>query len=207
MVEADQTRGEAHGGCPGVDGAKPRQDDRSEGGGRLDRRPTHRRGAQEGAEGAAHAEVPARGTGAAVPRRGRVGAGVVWPRVSGAGRRRARGSAARGARRLRARGPHRPGAVRRRRRRGEARQPAARRAAPGEDRRRAWRGGRRVLRRGPGPVLRAVRACGRPGAGVRRQVVGGDPEPALRPSRPGCGPRRQRLGARLRQRSRTRTAA
>ena len=76
-------RGEAHGGCPGVDGAKPRQDDRSEGGRRLDRRPTHRRGAQEGTDGAAHAEVPARGTGAAVPRRGHVGAGVAAPRVSG----------------------------------------------------------------------------------------------------------------------------
>ncbi len=49
----------------------------------------------------------------------------------------------------------------------------------GEDRRRARRGGRRVLRRGPGPGLQAIRACGRPGAGVRRQVVGGDPEPAL----------------------------
>jgi NACHT N-terminal Helical domain 1 len=33
----------------------------------LDRRPTHRRGEQEGAERAAHAEVPARSSGAAVP--------------------------------------------------------------------------------------------------------------------------------------------
>src|SRR5262249_45344479 len=77
MVEADQPGGEAHGGCCGVGGARPRQDDHSEGGGRLDRRPAYRRGEQEGAEGATQAGVPTGVTGAAVRRGGRVGPGVV----------------------------------------------------------------------------------------------------------------------------------